>query len=175
MILGALTGQAIAPVIMNDKQSNLPILNASTTCPLIIPLLSSWFILKSATPPSPPSRSAEKLLCEKPPSMGKIFQNLMKILQNYNVVTLMICQGLGAGLMNTLLSQLNQLMCSRNYSIKSSTLTAVLNIIVGFFGKNKNEYSLFSCSLLPGNKSCDKKMFEKSPLIQKVEHMNWIK
>ena len=135
MVLGALTGQAIAPVIMNDKQSNLPILNVATASPLIIPLITSWFVLKSATPPTPPSRSAEKLLSEKSPSMGQIFQNFLKILKNSSVVTLIVCQGLGAGLMNTILSQLNQLMCSRNYSIKSSTLTAVLNIAVGFFGE----------------------------------------
>ena len=59
---------------------------------------------------------------------------------------LMICQGLGAGLMNTLLSQLNQLMCSRNYSIRSSTLTALLNITVGFFGETI--FSYFICIYL---------------------------
>ena len=34
----------------------------------------------------------------------------------------------------TLLTQLNQLMCSRNYSINQSTWTAIINILVGFLG-----------------------------------------
>ena len=120
---------------MNDKPDNLPILNAVTTAPLILTTLSSWFLLKSATPPTPPSRSAEKILAEKAPSVRQIRENLWKVLKNYNVLPIIMCQGVSGGLMNTILSQLNQLMCSRNYSIQESTLGALVNILVGFLGR----------------------------------------
>ena len=73
---------------------------------------------KSAVPPTPPSRSAEKLLTEVPPSFSQIIGNLKKIVKNKSVLTIILCQGGGSGLMNTLLTQLNQLMCSRDYSIE---------------------------------------------------------
>ena len=50
------------------------------------------------------------------------------------VFTIILCQGLGSGMTQTLLTQLNQLMCSRNYSINQSTWTAIINILVGFLG-----------------------------------------
>ena len=130
-----LLGQAISPIVMNDKPDNLPILNAVTTAPLILTTLSSWFLLKSATPPTPPSRSAEKILAEKAPSVRQIRENLWKVLKNYNVLPIIMCQGVSGGLMNTILTQLNQLMCSRNYSIQASTLGALVNISVGFLGR----------------------------------------
>ena len=73
---------------------------------------------KSAVPLTPPSRSAEKLLAEAPPSFRQIVGNLKKIVRNKSVITIILCQGSGSGLMNTILTQLNQLMCSRNYSIE---------------------------------------------------------
>ena len=73
---------------------------------------------KSAVPPTPPSRSAEKLLVEVPPSFRQILGNLKKIIRNKSVITIILCQGIGSGLLNTLLTQLNQLMCSRNYTIE---------------------------------------------------------
>lgn len=36
--------------------------------------------------------------------------------------------------MNTLLTQLNQLMCARNYTITESTIASLVNILAGFFG-----------------------------------------
>ena len=74
-------------------------------------------MLKTAVPPTPPSRSAEKLLSEVAPSFREILKNLLKIIKNRSVLTIILCQGTGSGLMNTLLTQLNQLMCSRNYTI----------------------------------------------------------
>lgn len=133
-VLGGMTGQALAPLIMNDKPENLPYLNLATASPLILTTLISWLALKTAVPPTPPSRSAEKLLTESPPSLALIGQSLLQILKNKSVLAIILCQGSGAGLMSTLLTQLNQMMCSRNYSIEESTLTAVLNIILGFFG-----------------------------------------
>ena len=133
-VLGGLSGQALSPLVMNDNPDNLPILNIVTTAPLILTCLSSWFVLKTAIPPSPPSRSAERLMEEKPPSISQILNNLLKVVRNRSVLTIIICQGLGAGLMNTILSQLAQLMCSRNYTIQASTLTSLLNIAVGFLG-----------------------------------------
>ena len=133
-VLGGLTGQALSPLVMNDNPDNLPILNIVTTAPLILTCLSSWFVLKTAIPPSPPSRSAERLIEENPPSMSQILNNLLKVVKNRSVLTIIICQGLGAGLMNTILSQLAQLMCSRNYTIQASTFTSLLNIAVGFVG-----------------------------------------
>ena len=119
---------------MNDNPDNLPILNIVTTAPLILTFLSSWFVLKTAIPPSPPSRSAERLIEENPPSMSQILNNLLKVVRNRSVLTIIICQGLGAGLINTILSQLSQLMCSRNYTIQASTLTSLSNIAIGFVG-----------------------------------------
>ena len=117
-VVGGLIGQGIAPVVMNDNPDNLPVLNAVITSPLIITAFLSWFVLKSAVPPTPPSRSAERLLAEEPPSFSQILRNLLKIIKNRSVLTIIVCQGSGSGLMNTLLTQLNQIMCSRDYTIQ---------------------------------------------------------
>ena len=38
-------------------------------------------------------------------------------------MTIIVCQGSGSGLMNTLLTQLNQIMCSRDYTIERKFTT----------------------------------------------------
>ena len=106
-------GQALSPAVMNDDPQNLPLLNIITASPLVLTTIVSFLFLKSATPPMPPSRSAEKLLMEEPPSLWQIGKNLLCLIKNRTVLAIILCQGGGSGLMNTLLTQLNQLMCSR--------------------------------------------------------------
>ena len=128
------SGQAISPAILRDDPENVPILNIVIVSPLLLTFLSSWFVLRTAEPPTPPSRSAEQLLLKASPTLTQICKNMIKIIKNPTVFTIILCQGLGAGMVQTFLTQLNQLMCSRNYTINQSTWTAILNILVGFFG-----------------------------------------
>jgi FLVCR family MFS transporter 7 len=109
-VLGGMMGQAISPAVMSDDPSNLPILNVVTASPLLITFLSSWLILRNAEPPSPPSRSAEKLLSEEPPTFKQLLINMKAVAFNRTALAIMICQGGGSGLMNTLLTQLNQVL-----------------------------------------------------------------
>ena len=133
-VMGGILGQALSPLIMRDDEENVTILNLVIVSPLLLTFLSSWFLLKSAEPPTPPSRSAEQLLLQKSPTLTQICANMLKIIKNPTVFTIILCQGLGSGMTQTLLTQLNQLMCSRNYSINQSTWTAIINILVGFLG-----------------------------------------
>ena len=96
-VLGGMIGQGLAPLVMQNSSKNVPWLNLVTACPLILTTLCSWFLLKSPIPKSPPSRSAEKLLCEEPPTTAKIFANLKQILSNKTVLSIILAQGCGSG------------------------------------------------------------------------------
>ena len=130
LYLGVL-GQALSPVIMKDNPDNVPILNVITACPLALTLLSSFVLLRSAEPPTPPSRSAESLLTVKHLSLTELVKTMLKMVKNSTVLTIIIVAGSGGGMLSCLLTQLNQLMCSRNYTIEESSMTAVLNILIG--------------------------------------------
>lgn len=111
-VLGGMVGQGLAPLVINHNSKNVPLLNIIMAAPLLLTTILSWILLKRAEPPTPPSRSAEKLLCEDHPSFREILTNVGKVLKNPTVVTIILCQGAGSGLINTLLTQLNQ-VCSR--------------------------------------------------------------
>ena len=126
-----IVGQALSPIVMNNNPNNVWILNIVTACPLLLTIFSSFILLKSAEPPTPPSGSAEKLLSEKPLSLRELGKIMLQILKNRTVLVMITCGGMGGGMLQTLLTQLNQLMCSRNYPIEESSFACIINIAVG--------------------------------------------
>ena len=132
---------------MNNNPDNVWILNVITACPLLVPIFASFVLLKSAEPPTPPSGSAEKLLSEKPLSLKELGKIMLQILKNRTVLVMITCGGMGGGMLQTLLTQLNQLMCSRNYPIEQSSFACIINIAVGILTVWKSKH-LFATQIL---------------------------
>ena len=104
-----------------------------TACPLLLTTLSSFVLLKSAEPPTPPSGSAEKLLNEKPKTLKELIFTMLSFAKNATVVIIFMVAGMGGGMLQVILTQLNQLMCSTNYEKSQSTFIAMINIVCGLY------------------------------------------
>jgi len=98
-ILGALAGQGLAPVIVQNDAAKIPLLNIilpslgklniKFVCmkKIIFPIifqvfvgtLMSWTILQRAEPPTPPSRSAELLLQQPHMTLKKLGDNIKAV------------------------------------------------------------------------------------------------
>ena len=129
--LTGVIGQVIPLVILNNNPENVRILNIVTACPLLLTTLSSFVLLKSAEPPTPPSGSAEKLLNEKPKTLKELILTMLSFAKNATVVIIILIEGTGGGMLQVFLTQLNQLMCSTNYEKSQSTFIAMINIVCG--------------------------------------------
>ena len=75
------------------------------------------------------------MLCDKqPPSVKDMLMDIKVLATGKTTHVLAACIGGGMGMTNTLMSQLNQMMCSRNYSVAQSSLAAILNVLIGLIG-----------------------------------------
>lgn len=137
-LIGGLLAQPLAPAIVNKDPEMIPYLNICFAVPVLCGCAITWIFVRSDGPPTPPSRSSALLLHKQKlnsrEQLHKIGLDIITLLSSKTCLVLGLVQGAGVGMTNILMSQLTQLMCSKNYTQKESSLAAMLAIIPGFVG-----------------------------------------
>lgn len=127
--IGIMLGNVLSAVIVPDDSiatTRIPLLLEVFAAPAFLGVAMSLFVC-SSLPPTPPSSSAAE---EQEP----FFQGIKKLLHNRSYLILALCYGGGMGLLSTLVTILNQLLCPTGYTDSFIGLCGGLLFGVGLFG-----------------------------------------
>jgi hypothetical protein len=108
-LFGAILGQGLSPLIVNDDPGQVPFLNIYSTVLVVIGTITCWLFLHREAPPTPPSRSAALLQDQPPLTLKEIFQDAKKVKYFDNLILCQGCQGLMAVGLSFHISYLNLL------------------------------------------------------------------
>lgn len=127
--VGIMLGSILSAVIVPNSEASdkIPLMLHVFACPAYVGVLMTTFGVCSSVPPSPPSSSAAMPL-------EQFFVGVKQLIKSRSYWILAVCFGGGIGLLSTLVTILDQLLCPHDYSDSFVGLCICLLFGVGLFG-----------------------------------------
>ncbi|XP_002160869.4 solute carrier family 49 member A3 isoform X1 [Hydra vulgaris] len=124
--LGVLIANGVAVLLVKESR-DVPYLVSIFSVPAYIGLVMAVIGVRSSSPPTPPSVSAE----HEPESF---FLGLKHVFRNRQFMLLCATIGFGIGLFSTISTILQQMICPQGYSNDIAGICGVMIIVGGFIG-----------------------------------------
>ncbi|XP_051276670.1 solute carrier family 49 member A3 [Dicentrarchus labrax] len=123
--LGLLLDNLISPLVAKTP-AQIPVLLLVYAAPTCIICFLATVGIRSSSPPTPPSASAE--------TSEPFLQGLKLLLKNKAYLVLMMCFGLGIAVLTCFSSLLQQILCVQGYDNSFAGLCGALFIVFGIIG-----------------------------------------
>ncbi|XP_074529382.1 solute carrier family 49 member A3 [Halichoeres trimaculatus] len=125
--LGILLANIISPVIVRTP-AQIPTLLLCYAIPTCIICFLATVGIRSSTPPTPPSASAEASTSEP------FLQGLKLLMKNKSYLILLLCFGAGMAVFSSFSTLLEQIMCVQGYTNDFAGICGALFIVFGIVG-----------------------------------------
>ncbi|XP_022615648.1 major facilitator superfamily domain-containing protein 7 isoform X2 [Seriola dumerili] len=125
--LGILLANIISP-LMVPTSAQIPVLLLAYAIPACIICFLATVGIRSSTPPTPPSASAESSSCEP------FVQGIKLLLKNKAYLILLLCFGSGIAVFTCFSTLLEQILCVQGYTNDFAGLCGALFIVFGIVG-----------------------------------------
>ncbi|XP_023249343.1 major facilitator superfamily domain-containing protein 7 [Seriola lalandi dorsalis] len=125
--LGVLLANIISP-LMVPTSAQIPVLLLAYAIPACIICFLATVGIRSSTPPTPPSASAESSSCEP------FIQGIKLLLKNKAYLILLLCFGSGIAVFTCFSTLLEQILCVQGYTNDFAGLCGALFIVFGIVG-----------------------------------------
>ena len=146
--LGVLFSSLLSPLLVGDDVGMVKYLNMFYGVPSMVAMCFCLIFFRHSRPPSPPSRSAEAYSKKVSYNILTYLTSLKDLLRSKTVLGFIFFVGTNLAILDSMIAQLAQIMCSTGYSanqvgvLTGSIMIAALtgSIIISLLARRLNEY-----------------------------------